>query len=637
MFQKINLIDFLRLQKNNKLLTHKFLINIRGCNGAGKSTIPISMLNSDENSFELTWMVKGKERVIATVFPKYNFLALGHYHSKCGGMDSMKTTDEIKLAVDVLWNLDYNILMEGIMASTVRQTYIDLFNNLNESKEEKREIIIYNIIPSLKVCLDRIQLRNGGKEIKEELVASKLKTVTNNALKFKEAGFNSISVTNEDIEKDRTLDWFFNNINYQPNIKNKSISKLEPPKHTETYSHKIKEKVLQQELKKQQPQAPKQKVVKVKKEEPNNKILTKDRITTEQHADLYIEPIDNLRAYEWFEYYKEPDNTVIMSKKFLEKYWKFIYERLNIYHRRVVLSKPAPWTNDIYLQKGRFTNISRDMDKLTIYERNHIISKIDEPVIDLETRKKSVMFNIIMFRTFVKIETFELIGFIDFSDKNYRNQWEKAKKILLQRREEGLSNFTGVYIVNQLKSCNPDPETNKNKTMNALCMLEYYMNNIDDIYRIIIKEPLNMKEQLARLQELNGVGHFTAYEYACSFAMICRYFKNTLVPWTEDNYTNVGPGAERGLDWIFLNRGNLTYLECIIYLRSIWKAEFKRLGWYDEFVVKLPKELNGDLDLRVIEHCLCETSKYNRVSEQGGKFKMNFIPETKNMKELIMK
>ncbi len=157
---EVELQDLLELHRGQEV-TNKLLVNIRGCNGSGKSTIPISMLERDSDAFEVVWQVNGKKRVVGTVFPEFSFVALGHYHSKCGGMDSMRTTDEIKLAVDVFWNTNYHILMEGIMASTVRQTYIDLFTQMNAIQPIQRDIVIYSILPRLETCLQRIQSRNG--------------------------------------------------------------------------------------------------------------------------------------------------------------------------------------------------------------------------------------------------------------------------------------------------------------------------------------------------------------------------------------------------------------------------------------------------------------------------------------------
>ena len=523
----------------------------------------------------------GKERVLATVFPKYQFAALGHYHSKCGGMDSMKTTDEIKLAVDTLWNLNYNILMEGIMASTVRQTYIDLFTDLNKSHQIQREIVVYNLLPPLEVCLDRIQKRNGGKPIKEELVNNKWRIVNNNVQHFKNAGFRSLRVSNEGIAKEETLTWFFNQLNTSKD--------------------------------------------------------TQETPAEEDEAGVcYVENKESLEGYEWYKYYKEPDETVKLNKKYLDRFWWFIHERLNIYYKRVVLQQPAPWTDDVIINTYRFTNICRDMDKLSIYERKNILSKLDEPVPDPELRRKSVMFNIMLFRTFVKIPTYEAFGFIDFSEDDWKKKWNKGKKIVLERKEQGIQSFTGAFMIHTLKRCNPDVHTRDNKTLNALCMCEYFIENLDTIYNRAIKNCKGMKEQLQYLSTLNGVGSFTAYEFACSFAMPSRYCRNRLVPWTQDNYTSIGPGSRGGLEWIFKDMGNLSEIEGIIYLRSIWKHELKRLGYYEDVMRMLPSELDGDLDLRVIEHCLCETTKYNKVATSTGRPKEKFEIRTTDLSTLLM-
>lgn len=569
MLPKIELADLVNLHRDVEV-TQKKLVNIRGCNGSGKSTIPLAMLETDDYSFEVVWQVNGKERVIATVFPTYEYIALGHYHSKCGGMDSMKDTNEIKIAVEVLWNLNYNILMEGIMASTVRQTYIDLFTQLNEKHSLKRDIIIYNLLPPLKVCLQRIQARNGGKPIKEDLVLSKWKTVSNNVQHFKNAGFKSFEVSNEGIAKEETLEWFFNQIEQVEDVE-------------------------------------------------------------ENYSQLYIENKDNLKSYEWFPWYKEPNAGVKFNQKYLDGFWKFIYDRLEIYYKRVVLQQPAPWTNDEIFNTYRFTNICRDMDKLTIYERKNILSKLDEPTVDLETRKKSVMFNIILFRTFVKIGTYECFGFIDFSSDTWNSQWTKGMAKLLKRREQGQRNFTGSFMVNTLKKCNPDPTTRDNQTLNALCMCQWFINHLDEVYDKAMIQSKNMKEQLEYLTSLDGIGSFTGYELACSFAMAGRYFKNTLVPWSQDSYTSIGPGSSGGLEWVFKSFGNLSKIEAIIYLRSIWRNEMKRLGLYEKFIQMLPDVLEGDLDLRVIEHCLCENHKYNKLKSKTGRTKQRFTPETEDV------
>lgn len=594
--RQIPILDFINLPAQT-LIAPK-LINVRGCNGSGKSTIPMRMMEQDPDTFEVYWMYESTRfRVIATVFPKFQTLALGHYHAKTGGMDTITKTQEIKDAVEMFWKQPYHILMEGAIASTVRQTYIDLFQTL--SATYKREVIIYNILPPLQTCLQRIQKRNGGKEIKEELVESKWKTVQRNVQHFADAGFNSLVVDNSGIPREKTLDWFFGNIgvSYTPH---EYLPNILPTKVPQTASQ-------------------------------SNTTEFDDEKTLK---NLYIRPSSELVNYDWYPDYKEPDANLEVVQKYFNSYWNFIAERMNIWYKRVMLKEPAPWTDDKILRNFKFTNVIRDLDKLSIWERRNILSKIDEPTSNLELRKKSVLLNIMIFRLWVKIDTYLVHGFIDLENPHWRQEWDAAKEQLLERREQGVSNFTAAYYVNDLRAANPDPNTRSNKTANAIAMIEDWMNRIDEIYQNAIVDAEDMKAQMEYFKTLPCVGDFTAYEYACSITEITRYCKHYLVTWTQDNATNVGPGAKRGINWIFKNKGGMSDYQCILYLRSIWEHELKQRGTYERFVSQLPKELNGDIDLRVIEHCLCETQKYNKAWTNTGRPKETFKPHTLDMNEL---
>jgi len=186
------------------------LVNIRGTNGSGKSTVPLQMLANDRATFMLTH--KGQE--IATVFPTYGFVALGKYRTKTGGLDGIRTTQDMKDILALVHFLPYSIIMEGILASTVYSTYAELFETYKE-KAPKREVIVFNIIPEFDVIKERVLKRNGNKEVKWEQLESKWRTVKKNAGKFREAGFKSLEVDNSGIQIEDTLDWFFDLIDYK--------------------------------------------------------------------------------------------------------------------------------------------------------------------------------------------------------------------------------------------------------------------------------------------------------------------------------------------------------------------------------------------------------------------------------------
>lgn len=337
-------------------------------------------------------------------------------------------------------------------------------------------------------------------------------------------------------------------------------------------------------------------------------------------AEVKQEWIDN-------DYWVQPDPTKVkIRQEFLDEYWWWIHERQNIWYKRVILEQPAPWTDDPILREYKFTNAIRDLDRLTIYYIDNLLSKLE----DNEQSKKNLIYNTMVYRLFCRIDTWEEIGYLDlFND--FETQLERAKANLRKRREEGHPMFTNAYYVNDLKAANPNPETNSNKTENAICLMEMWAEDIDRIYQKGFVEAKNMEEQLVFFQTLTCVGDFTAYEWACDFCLAERYRGIKLVNWDDDSFTNVGPGAKRGLNWIFEDLGNMTHLQALFWLRSIAKSEFERLG-YDK-TMKWPEKVK-DFNLRIIEQSACELQKYWKAKYGKGRPKMKFKPQTTDVSYL---
>ena len=176
----------------------KYILNIRGTNGSGKSTIPMSMMD-DPEMFVITKPYQGKPTKIATVFPNYGWVALGTYFNKTGGLDRFKNNEITQKA---FWYVlkkypEYNLLMEGIISSTIFSTYFELFNEA-EKKYPNRKTVILWLNPDVEICLERIQQRNGGKPIKEDLVRNKANMILRACKKFKESGIEVIRWNNSE-------------------------------------------------------------------------------------------------------------------------------------------------------------------------------------------------------------------------------------------------------------------------------------------------------------------------------------------------------------------------------------------------------------------------------------------------------
>lgn len=192
----------------------KLLVNIRGCNGAGKSTIPMLMYERDPEMRTVSVDDNGKAPWI-TIFPKYGWIALGTYHSKTGGMDTFKNNSVTFRTLEYAWTNypDYDILMEGVISSTILSTYVKVFKEykkkVRHNQINRRNILVMNFLPPLEVCIERVLDRNGGTPVKEDQIESKWNSVNRNHYRFLEYKISSVKINTAKISREAMLGSFF--------------------------------------------------------------------------------------------------------------------------------------------------------------------------------------------------------------------------------------------------------------------------------------------------------------------------------------------------------------------------------------------------------------------------------------------
>ncbi len=172
-------------------------INIRGCNGCGKTTLLRSLVKlypSDQRrvtEIDVSPYVTEKHAPIPfTVLrgaPLGNLAILGDYTPEAAGQttagcDRVKTQAAAKAALECAVGLDVDvILFEGVVISTI-------FGPWQEWSKANGGMVWAFLDTPLAECLRRIQLRNGGKPIKEDQVADKYITLGRVADKARQAG-----------------------------------------------------------------------------------------------------------------------------------------------------------------------------------------------------------------------------------------------------------------------------------------------------------------------------------------------------------------------------------------------------------------------------------------------------------------
>lgn len=269
-----------------------------------------------------------------------------------------------------------------------------------------------------------------------------------------------------------------------------------------------------------------------------------------------------------------------------DTYWKFAYERQNIFMRRLRGIK-YNITDDVILKEYKFTNTYRASDRVSQYLIKNIIYQIGYT-------EEDTIFRILLFKTFNNIDTWKKLE-NRFENINYKSfNIDKYGKVLKDYYNKGEKLYSGAYIMASGKTFFGQ----ERKFMNHLMLIDYMLK--DNVTKKII--------QCKKLEELYNVllsyptiGTFLAYQYAIDI----NY--SELVDFDEMEFVIAGPGAKAGIRKCFSNSEEYSQEYIIKYMCEHQKEEFKRLGL--EF-----KNLWGrELQLIDCQNIFCETDKYSRV------------------------
>jgi hypothetical protein len=204
------------------------------------------------------------------------------------------------------------------------------------------------------------------------------------------------------------------------------------------------------------------------------------------------------------------------------------------------------------------------------------------------------LFQIVAFRTFSKIETWEAVReylgrqptLDDLANGAFTKALERA-----QAKNGGL--YTGAFIL-----C----------AMNAYGQPAKYLNHVELFRHMFLADHLGTKLLAARsLQEIFELlksyplmGNFMSYQTAIDL----NY--SSLINFDENDFTVPGPGALRGIKKVFLDLGDYTPAEIVLWMVEHQAEDFKRL--------KLPFNGLFGRPLHAIDcqGLFCETDKYCR-------------------------
>lgn len=324
-----------------------------------------------------------------------------------------------------------------------------------------------------------------------------------------------------------------------------------------------------------------------------------------------------------------PDASESVNVHHFKEFFRTMFERQEIWYKRSILKQPAPWTTDKYLRDYKFTNVYRELDRASQWLIKNVL-------LDHKLSLEDLVFRIIIFRFYNQPDTFDSDSVYFVKLPHYESF--SPKKLWLETvmyREKVDNPWHTAYMMNLAFLAKPKDWKGKGLFKDhAYC--EYAFVKIHEMIPTIV-EALKICETpegiMHVLEKMPATAGFQAHEFYIDFCYCARYWKEAIMPFDENDFTNVGPGCSLGIRLIFPQLQPNEQIDGIYHLRDMaeeqlaeFKESFKYIKW-KEGEYHPAQECN--ITLHQIEMWLCEYQKYWKMTIQQGKQRSKFTPKTK--------
>lgn len=270
-----------------------------------------------------------------------------------------------------------------------------------------------------------------------------------------------------------------------------------------------------------------------------------------------------------------------------ELYWYYASQRQAMFEKRVAGGRP-PWTDDPILGSYKFCNVYRAADRVSQYMIRDVCYH------DEDCTAQDRVFQIVAFRTFSKIDTWrsvrERLGRYPTLDDLATGAFTAALD------HAAITNgglYTGAFIL-----CATDAYGQGRKHLNHV-ELWRHMFLVDDLADRVLGAA-SLRQVYDLLHGYPLMGDFMSYQTAIDL----NY--SALLDFSENEFTQAGPGALRGIRKCFIDLGDYSPTDVIMWMLDHQAEELDRLG--------LPFHGLYGRPLHAIDcqGLFCETDKYCR-------------------------
>ncbi len=239
-------------------------------------------------------------------------------------------------------------------------------------------------------------------------------------------------------------------------------------------------------------------------------------------------------------------------------YWVFASQRHAAFERR--LSGAArPWSDDPILETYKFCNVFRAADRVSQYMIREVAGGGEAETVE------DRIFGIVAFRTFSNERTWDGVRrYLGGRPRLAHLDDGSFEAALDAVRSENGGLYTGAFILCATKAFGFDE-----KHRNHVGLFKHMFLESDAANRLLAANSLAAVVSI--LESFPLMGPFMAYQTAID---LCY---SDLFPFSENDYTQAGPGALRGLKKAFSDLGDFSPAEAIRWMVDQQADEFDRL------------------------------------------------------------
>lgn len=280
-----------------------------------------------------------------------------------------------------------------------------------------------------------------------------------------------------------------------------------------------------------------------------------------------------------------------LNEEVFRTFFQYAHDRHDAFLKRKQGASQEEWTHDPVLRSTKFANVFRVLDRSTQYVLTNVVQQGSQEL-------HEVCFRIILFRSFARISTYEVIKsaldgpptLAGFSPAAYEN-------ILLPHIGAGNPVYGSSYFI-------PAPREFKTQYpfQSTLRLIQLMLRTgLPDK----LAEMHHMRDAHSLLTTFPGLGPFLAMQLLLDLNLSEHF------DFSEEEFAACGPGSRAGLVAIFGKFVSGFELEAMRWIQANQDHYWSKYGITD--VPHLCPARKPGLNVVDIEHTLCEVFKYRRA------------------------